>query len=293
MTAQKGSSLNGSSLNGSSLNGSSLNGSSLNGNPLNTTLASVAFAGLKLNGGGTADAAWLVGTELHAKKGSTIYRGVDLKQAELQGTMADGRTVRLRLRSVTAPPTGDDRWRYGVEYRESDNTWWPVCKQDGVGAVDAYALSGTWSYAFGTASGGAKSDDGTKFTFACTNGASALAKCVDLGYKPWTSFAGVNLENHHQACVRLIRADYCGDGTSYTADGTPVNLYDGLGIQTDDHDWYFEAEWDERGARCFSPLNRSHEAIPCYQDRVEVGCGSQQFPFGTLLVNETTDDGIL
>ena len=30
--------------------------------------------------------------------------------------------------------------------------------------------------------------------------------------------------DHHQACVRMVRADYCGDGRSWTVNGRRVNL---------------------------------------------------------------------
>src|SRR5207302_1954997 len=49
---------------------------------------------------------------------------------------------------------------------------------------------------------------------------------------------------------RMIRADYCGDGTSWTVNGRRINVYDGLGVQTDTASWSFEAEWDAHGARC-------------------------------------------
>jgi hypothetical protein len=134
--------------------------------------------------------------------------------------------------------------------------------------------------------GGSKIDDPTTFTFACER--SAITKCLRQGYKPWATVNGVSMAEYHQACTRLIRADFCGDGTSYTVEGQWVNLYDTVGVQRDTEDWNQEAEWDSRGARCFSPHNRSHDHVPCYQERTQSACGKlSNFANGTLLMSET------
>ena len=56
----------------------------------------------------------------------------------------------------------------------------------------------------------------------------------------------------HQACVRVLRADYCGDGQGHTRDGTPVDLYDRLGVQSGEPapGMRFEAAWGPAGAVC-------------------------------------------
>ena len=112
---------------------------------------------------------------------------------------------------------------------------------------------------------------------------------VSMISKPWRWWNGQNLDRWHQACVRLIRADFCGDGTPYTVNGQRVNVYDGIGIQQDTRwDWLIEAEWDEKGARCFNPVNRSHSLVPCFNDRALAVCGLWlDFRLGALLMNET------
>lgn len=288
LTTANGSNLNGSNLNGSNLNGSNLNGSNLNGQALAETLVHVEFAGTKLSGSSLLDATWLEGTVFHGTKGTNSYSGLDFKQAEMVGVKGDGERVRLRL--IQVHPDASGIWTYEVHYRDNANTgWWPICKNDDGTAGLAIPVNGRWSYEHGVPGGGAKTADPATFTFAC-RGRSAIAKCVDIGYRPWNS---TTVDRHHQSCVRLIRADFCGDGTSYTTDGEWVNLYDGIGIQQDTEEWVFEAEWDEDGARCFSPVNRSHAGVPCYDARAEVGCGSQGFSFGALLINETPEDGML
>jgi hypothetical protein len=76
---------------------------------------------------------------------------------------------------------------------------------------------------------------------------------VRLGYKPWkNSRDGVSLWELHQACTRMLRADYCGDGTPHTRDGTRVEVYDTMGIQSPEPEsgLSFEAGWRADGAVC-------------------------------------------
>jgi hypothetical protein len=64
----------------------------------------------------------------------------------------------------------------------------------------------------------------------------------------------------HQSCTRMARADYCGDGTSHTREGTWINIWDTLPapgpIQR--HGllpplgMVFEAGWNTGGAVCLS-----------------------------------------
>ncbi len=77
-----------------------------------------------------------------------------------------------------------------------------------------------------------------------------LAKCVRWGYKPWKTLEAISLRDYHQACTRMARADYCGNGISHTKDGTIIDLYDRLGIQekTKDNGMVFEAAWGTDGA---------------------------------------------
>jgi hypothetical protein len=58
----------------------------------------------------------------------------------------------------------------------------------------------------------------------------------------------------------MIRADYCGDGTSTTRNDTLIDTWDAESIQTDAAPaWDFEAEWGEGGASCL--LQTRHTTI--------------------------------
>ena len=50
-----------------------------------------------------------------------------------------------------------------------------------------------------------------RILITCTGGAKG--KCIRFGYQPWRTLPdGTSLDPYYQACVRLVRADYGGDG---------------------------------------------------------------------------------
>ncbi len=89
-----------------------------------------------------------------------------------------------------------------------------------------------------------------RFFITCTGGAEG--KCVRFGYKPWRQVPRASLAPYYQTCVRLVRADYCGDGTGHTRNGTPIDIFDKIGIQRDEAapGLTFEAAWGPDGAVC-------------------------------------------
>jgi hypothetical protein len=291
LTASNGHSLNGHSLNGHSLNGHSLNGHSLNGVSLN----GVSLNGHSLNG--TAlQGSQLVGVTDNWK----FIAGTQFAGASIAGVLSDGSTLPMRVDGVSkGTGSNSDVWFYDVSYR-SDEGWLPLCGTDAGGEpIAAIPLAGTWDYSEGTRTGGSWTSSSTSFTFACR--LNALAKCAEMGYKPWATVNRTSLRDHHQACTRMIRADYCGNGLSWTLDGRLINLYDSLGIQTDTDRWTFEAEWKPDGARCLT-LPRVVELKTVFgvvdqcilQKVLNLGCGAKShFSSGTLIMNEYRDLNVL
>jgi hypothetical protein len=271
VVSTNGMSLNGMSLNGMSLNGMSLNGMSLNGMSLN----GMSLNGMSLNG------SQLTGT---TSSGQPIS-GTALVGARMTGQLTGGGTLNLRVDSaVTLAAPSSDVWAYGVSY-QSGTSWLPLCGAiNGVPGL-AVPLAGTWDYRSGVKGGGSWIASTTSFTLACRG--AALAKCVELGYKPWKTVGGTLLRNHHQACTRAIRADYCGDGKSFTRDGTQINIYDNKGIQADaSSTWPIDAEWLATGSRCIHNARAwtSGQGIPlCWASKLGP-CGT--FSKGALIINE-------
>jgi hypothetical protein len=306
-TNLNGTNLNGTNLNGTNLNGTNLNGTNLNGPSLSGMLVSVDYAGAgsdKVSGGakdawwpggwgtwrqGTFDAVWLEGSVFHGRFRGQYLSGLDFQHTRFTGNLGNGQQVELRVEAITPGSAANpDVWTYRVAYRAPrDGRWYPLCQDVSGQPAEAIAVAGRWDYRQGLPGvGGAKYDDPRTFTFACEG--AAIAKCIRFGYKPWASVDGVSLAAHHQACTRLIRADYCGDGTSHTVNGQWVNIIDALGVQRDSESWALEAEWDTEGARCFTDHNRAHAPVSCPDIRMKTRCGTPEaFSTGALLRSET------
>jgi|CXWL01.1.fsa_nt_gi hypothetical protein len=95
--------------------------------------------------------------------------------------------------------------------------------------------------------------DRSRFSMSCVSGVEA--KCLRWGYLPWKQapIGGTSLAPYFETCIRLARADYCGNDQATTRDGTSIDLYDQVGVQqrTPDLPTYaFEAGWGPSGALC-------------------------------------------
>jgi hypothetical protein len=91
-------------------------------------------------------------------------------------------------------------------------------------------------------------------TLACAG--SAAAKMALLGYGPHADFDGEGAAasaDQRQATLKMITADYCGDGHAYTVDGTAINWENRGGTvmpETDADLSAPEAIWTAAGALC-------------------------------------------
>ena len=144
----------------------------------------------------------------------------------------------------TMPQHSDNRdvWLYDVEAtdaaRPTEADWRAVCDPDAHGLTQGLFLTGDFH------ADGSMSNRG--YTFSCTAG--VIAKCVrDWGYKPWKSLVSgrgerVDMRPLHRACTRAVRADYCGDGISYTRDGTMIDVFDRYGFNVRESGGGFVAE---------------------------------------------------
>lgn len=103
-------------------------------------------------------------------------------------------------------------------------------------------------------------------TLACAG--SAAAKMALLGYGPHGSHdGGPATAAQRQATLKMITADYCGDGHSYTEDGTQLWWENQAGTVTPDPSATLgasEAIWTDSGALCLD--------TPRVVDRNEVAC---------------------
>ncbi|ANM21850.1 MULTISPECIES: ADYC domain-containing protein [unclassified Rhizobium] len=128
-----------------------------------------------------------------------------------------------------------------------------LCDPDPDGNRWMFPLKGQWD-----SEGKMISQSG--FTLTCSAGAQG--KCVRFGYKPWKTLSdGTDLAEYHRACVKMVRADYCGDHAT-TRTGMKIDIYDDRGIQREaessgSDELSFEAAWSPAGAVCVA-----HTRVP-------------------------------
>jgi hypothetical protein len=180
-----------------------------------------------------------------------------LSGAELAGTELKLRSAadQVHLIHITGSTPGSfERYEITVDGKRA-------CPEGQVGAF----MKGYWN------------NEGTKIargvSFACETGAAF--KCADWGYAPWDN------EEVHQSCTRMVRADYCGDGRSFTRDGTLILISNNAG----DLEGTREAGWDASGATCVD-----HARFEAYTAN-----GAEQLPscFADLPSCEEDDDALL
>jgi hypothetical protein len=190
------------------------------------------------------------------------FKSVEVDGTAFKVTLTDGRVLhspdlvgatlaiatnnsimRVRIDAVERDPDAVNGpvWLHTFSTQTRSGTWENPCVPGPDGRRQGFPL------------GGRPSADGTMepapnvFELVCTAG--GRGKCVRFGYQPW---ANDGLRGMFNACVRLLRADYCGNGVGTTRNGTLVNIYDDLGIQKaeDVPNLEFEAGWGANGAVC-------------------------------------------
>lgn len=279
--------LNDSRLNGQALNGFTLNGGAFNGFTLN---------GFTLNGVDLDDVS-LEGSEFVGFR-DDAGQPVEVRGPEMIGTqlrlMHGGHLYVLTFDDIypdPADPTGDVFFHEISVYDVDNDVTSPLCTIDDE-AAPVIPMQYAWDLETGD-----RIKNANLVTFACVG--AVLAKCVEWGYRPWgtatrcdsqgQNCASVDLLDYHQACTRMARADYCGDGTAHTQNGTLIDVYDPLSphiqaqMTANDPAWGVEAEWGPDGATCMGSSTRMqllddlgipYETPPCAGDlSAQSNCG--------------------
>jgi hypothetical protein len=160
---------------------------------------------------------------------------------ELAVSVASATTYRLLLHAAGAPPAAG--WR------------------DPCDGGEAIPLAGRFSRR------GTHEANVDRISFACADGVAF--KCTLWGYGAGDDPLSTEW-SAHQACTRMARADYCGDGTSHTREETYISIYDSVGVNDQPpavfpgvSSWppapggyHFEAAWrdGEQSALCLTRL---------------------------------------
>lgn len=197
----------------------------------------------------------VVGTTLRARRpDGSVVQGAALIGSVLVVAVG-GETMRVRIANVeqdARDPRGEVLL-YDFRVIAPDGAEEPLCRPDPDGRRLGLPLAGV-SDAAGILRAGA----GNEFELVCTAG--ARGKCVRFGYAPWRAAPdGRPMLDWYNACVRMMRGDYCGDGRPFTRDGTIIDISDRIGVQQSDDDpsFRFEAAWGPDGALCVA-----HPRIP-------------------------------
>lgn len=199
----------------------------------------------------------------HGRLHAQAPDGSPLPAAALVGmelTLVDSseRSVRLRI-DAEAEPVGAHAAYEVSRLDDASGRWVPHCEPDPEGLRVALALAGRWR----DAGAGPFVEDPRDFTLACTSGTNG--KCARMGYAPAAHTAdGESLTPYFEACVRMLRADYCGDGRPHTEPGVPLELRDRGGRHGHAHALRmgFEAVWGRDGAICVRrPRDRARVSL--------------------------------
>lgn len=224
------------------------------------------------------------------------FRGVDVQGTQFRVLKNDGgvltsrdlvgatltltiRGERTRLRIDAVEPDPQDKsgeiLLHTFSIQQPDGAWLNICSPGPDGRRQGFPLAGR-----STPDARFAADHGA-IEMVCTAGAQG--KCVRFGYKPWKQTAdGAPMLDLYNACTRMLRADYCGDGAPTTRDGMMIDVYDDLAIQKTDAsgDDDFEAGWTPQGASCVRhvrvkeniSLDRLAASCPRLKDRVGASC---------------------
>ncbi len=214
-------------------------------------------------------------------------RTVEAEGSQFKVTLADGRVLRspdlvgavltlavagqerhLRIDAVETDPGDHARgiapspavYLHTLSVQAPDGHWENICDPGPDGRREAFPIAGRVR-----ADATIWPDEKQAFELTCTGGAQG--KCVRFGYHPWQDLGSVPPYDLYNACVRMVRADYAGDGRGTTRNGMLIDFYDDEGIQPDavPSNMPFEAGWTKDGAVCVRHVrvreNTSLEAL--------------------------------
>jgi hypothetical protein len=172
-----------------------------------------------------------------------LLRSPDLVGATLAIATSQG-VIGVRIDAVERDPDAVEGpiWLHSFSIQTADGSWMTMCDPGPDGRRQGFPLAGRPG-----ADGTLEAAEPGTFELVCTAG--ARGKCVRFGYLPWRDAAMRDLYN---SCGHMVRADYCGDDSPTTRDGTRIDIYDDRGIQKPDNDPadMFEAGWTANGAVC-------------------------------------------
>lgn len=181
--------------------------------------------------------------------GNTTYDGRQFERSvwHLKVEMGPGDWVdaTMRITRAEADPNGQYGWKYTMvhQYFGGPKEDVPNCDKD-ENAANGEEFDAVVT---GNITVGEKANlvarDNTIF-IGCLSG--GVGKAGYWGYP----LHKVGTHEHFTAAVRMVRADYCGIGESFTKPGQALSVTDVWGYNTLAQNVELEALWDDNGAAC-------------------------------------------
>jgi len=185
----------------------------------------------------------VVSGEIRGKRDSVHYMGEDLVGSRWLLSPGQGAPVEMWISGATAVPGGDTRYTF----KTLDGGGAPVhvCDADSQGDRSAISIKDiTVHRETGVVAARKKT-----LYLACVSGAVGKARMWGYGTSALAGF---------EAAIRMVRADYCYNGTSWTTPGTGVQVRDMGDINGFLYPEYAtEAVWTLTGLACLTQPRRT------------------------------------
>lgn len=191
--------------------------------------------------------------QLRGKLGNVLYKGAGLLNSRWELKLLQGATETPATMWISAYEEAEPgEFRYTFHYENADGVATPVCTPDPDGDISVVPMR---NLHVDDITGDVTTRSDTLY-LACTSG--AVGKAAVWGYKSW-NLSPADFE----VAVRMVRADYCYDGTSWTTPSAPIEIKDRWGIN--DHlnpTNPTEAVWGKDFLRCLA-TPRGGQPVTC------------------------------
>jgi hypothetical protein len=214
------------------------------------------------------DSVEVVSGEIRGKRGETYYQGADLVGSRWLLSPVQGAPLEIWISGYTV--ISSTQTRYTFQTLDSGGAPVHVCDADSQGDHSAIPIKDiTVDRETGDITPRART-----LYLACVSG--AVGKARVWGYDPG-SLADF------EVAVRMVRADYCYDGASWTVPGTGVQVRDAWDINGFLYpDYANEAVWTTTGVACLKKPRRTLYSAS------QVKCNGASIPTCSTNVGMTT-----
>ena len=203
--------------------------------------------------------------EIRAGLGLVTYTGQQLVGSKWELTLVAGAVETPAMMWIASAINNQGIWQYTFQHYDAQNNIAHLCDPDLDGKSTAVPIA---DITVDSATGDILERANTLY-LGCTSG--AVGKAVTWGYKPWD----ITVPDFEVA-VRVVRADYCGSGQSFTAPGNMLQIQDVWGVSSFANATATnEAVWGANGAVCMNQARAAGQG--------PVSCGG--VPIATCAAN--------